>query len=60
MRIPKMEIKTATLGDFDDQTTDFISELIMERFSGEGIKVKGFSFAIEVDYTEDTGKENDN
>lgn len=56
----RMEIKTVTLGDFDNQTTDFISELIMERFSGEGIKVKSFSFAIEVDYTEDTGKENDN
>ena len=55
-----MEIKTVTLGDVDNQTTDFISELIMERFSGEGIKVKSFSFAIEVDYTEDTGKENDN
>ncbi len=60
MRISKMKIKTVKLGDFDNQTTDFISELIMERFSGEGIKVKSFSFAIEVDYTEDTGKENDN
>ena len=55
-----MEIKTVTLGDFDNQTIDFISELIMERLNGEGIKVKSFSFAIEVDYTEDTGKENDN
>ena len=47
-----MEIKTVTLGDFDNQTIDFISELIMERLNGEGIKVKSFSFTIAVDYME--------
>ena len=42
-----------SLGEFDKQSTEYISELVMELLNDQGIFPNSFAFHIEVDYTED-------
>jgi hypothetical protein len=44
---------TISLGEFDKQSTEYISELVMELLNDQGIYPNSFAFRIEVDYTED-------
>ena len=47
------EYKTIMLGDFDNQTTELLSNIISLELEDEGINPQSFAFHIEVDYTEE-------
>jgi len=48
-----MKDKTIKIGDFDNQETDYLSELITEKLNEQGIAAESFAFNIEVDYIEE-------
>ncbi len=47
------KFETISLGEFDKQSTEYLSELVMELLNDQGIFPNSFAFRIEVDYTED-------
>ena len=47
------KFETISLGEFDKQSTEYISELVMELLNDQGIFPNSFAFHIEVDYTDD-------
>ena len=44
------ETKTIMLGDFDNKTTDYLSDLILEELQEQDIFPSSFAFHIEVEY----------
>ena len=44
------ELEVISIGDFDSQATDYLSELIFEKLAEDGIAVSSMSFSLEVAY----------
>ncbi len=47
------KFETISLGEFDKNATEYLSELVTEALGDMGIFPNSFAFSIEVDYTED-------
>ena len=45
--------KDVSFGEFDNQATEYIGELVHEMLTEKGINPTSYAFSIEVEYTED-------
>ena len=46
-------IKKVSFGEFDNQATEYIGELVHELLLKKGINPSSYAFSIEVEYAED-------
>jgi hypothetical protein len=53
--MPKLynNYKKISFGEFDNQATEYIGELVHEMLVEKGINPSSYSFSIEVEYAED-------
>ena len=47
-----MVTKQISFGEFDNQASDYLAELVYELLSEKGIYTDSFAFSIEVEYME--------
>ena len=53
--MPKLydNCKKVSFGEFDNQATEYIGELVHEMLTEKGINPSSYAFSIEVEYAED-------